>query len=458
MSRARAAIILAAGQGTRMKSDLPKVLHALGGRPMVDWGMALASGLGCERTVVVTAANAEAVQARVRAAHGDAGVAVQDPPRGTGDAARAAAANLAGFEGDVAIYFADTPLIRSETLAKMFAAREAGAAMVMLGFQAKDPTGYGRIILDGAGGFVRNVEHKDASEEERRVTLCNSGALVGDAKTLFELVAQLKDDNAQKEFYLTDVPGLARAAGMRVAVVEATEAEVMGVNSRAQLADAEAAFQKRARSAALDAGVTMIDPATVYFSYDTEIAPDVIIEPNVFFGPGVKIARGARIKAFSHLEGASVGESAQVGPSARLRPGTRLGPSVKIGNFVEVKNATFGANAQASHLTYVGDAEVGARANIGCGTITCNYDGYDKYKTVIGEDAFIGSDTALVAPVTVGARAMTGSGSVITKDVPADALAVARGKQMNVDNWAKSFRERKLAERAARGGKRKEVE
>lgn len=458
MSRARAAIILAAGQGTRMKSDLPKVLHALGGRPMVDWGMALASGLGCERTVVVTAANAEAVQARVRAAHGDAGVAVQDPPRGTGDAARAAAANLAGFEGDVAIYFADTPLIRSETLAKMFAAREAGAAMVMLGFQAKDPTGYGRIILDGAGGFVRNVEHKDASEEERSVTLCNSGALVGDAKTLFELVAQLKDDNAQKEFYLTDVPGLARAAGMKVAVVEATEAEVMGVNSRAQLADAEAAFQKRARSAALDAGVTMIDPATVYFSYDTEIAPDVIIEPNVFFGPGVKIARGARIKAFSHLEGASVGESAQVGPSARLRPGTRLGPSVKIGNFVEVKNATFGANAQASHLTYVGDAEVGARANIGCGTITCNYDGYDKYKTVIGEDAFIGSDTALVAPVTVGARAMTGSGSVITKDVPADALAVARGKQMNVDNWAKSFRERKLAERAARGGKRKEVE
>jgi bifunctional UDP-N-acetylglucosamine pyrophosphorylase/glucosamine-1-phosphate N-acetyltransferase len=458
MGRARAAIILAAGQGTRMKSDLPKVLHALGGRPMVDWGMALAAGLGCERTVVVTAANAEAVQARVRAAHGDAGVAVQDPPRGTGDAAKAASSNLAGFEGDVAIYFADTPLIRSETLAKMFAAREAGAAMVMLGFQAKDPTGYGRIILDGAGGFVRNVEHKDAGEEERRVTLCNSGALVGDAKTLFELVAQLKDDNAQKEFYLTDVPGLARAAGMKVAVVEATEAEVMGVNSRAQLADAEAAFQKRARSAALDAGVTMIDPTTVYFSYDTEIAPDVIIEPNVFFGPGVKIARGARIKAFSHLEGASVGESAQVGPSARLRPGTRLGPSVKIGNFVEVKNATFGEKAQASHLTYVGDAEVGARANIGCGTITCNYDGYDKFKTVIGEDAFIGSDTALVAPVTVGARAMTGSGSVITKDVPDDALAVARGRQMNVDNWAKRFREKKLAERAARGGKRKEVE
>jgi bifunctional UDP-N-acetylglucosamine pyrophosphorylase/glucosamine-1-phosphate N-acetyltransferase len=340
----------------------------------------------------------------------------------------------------------------------MFAAREAGAAMVMLGFQAKDPTGYGRIILDANGAFLRNVEHKDANEQERRVTLCNSGALVGDAKVLFELVAQLKDDNAQKEFYLTDVPGLARAAGMKVAVVEATEAEVMGINSRAQLADAEAAFQKRARAAALDAGVTMIDPATVYFSYDTEIAPDVIIEPNVFFGPGVKIARGARIKAFSHLEGASVGESAQVGPSARLRPGTRLAAGAKIGNFVEVKNATFGENAQASHLTYVGDAEVGARANIGCGTITCNYDGYDKYKTVIGEDAFIGSDTALVAPVTVGARAMTGSGSVITKDVPDDALAVARGRQLNVDNWARRFREKKLAERAARGGKRKEVE
>jgi bifunctional UDP-N-acetylglucosamine pyrophosphorylase/glucosamine-1-phosphate N-acetyltransferase len=458
MGRARAAIILAAGQGTRMKSDLPKVLHAMGGRPLLDWGIALSASLGCARTVVVTAAKAEAVQARVRTALGDGSVAVQDPPRGTGHAARAAETALAAFDGDAAVWFVDTPLIPSETMEKMFAARDGGAAVVMLGFEAKDPTGYGRIIRDADDNFVRNVEHKDASAEERKVTLCNAGALVADKKILFQLISMLTDNNAQKEFYLTDVPGLARSSGMKVAVVIADESEVLGVNSRAQLADAEAAFQKRARLAALEAGVTMIDPNTVYLSYDTEIAPDAIIEPNVFFGPGVKIGRGARIKAFSHLEGAIVGERANVGPSARLRPGTKLAAGVKIGNFVEIKNASFAENAQASHLTYVGDAEVGARANIGCGTITCNYDGYDKYKTIIGEDAFIGSDTALVAPVTVGARAMTGSGSVITKNVPDDALAVARGKQMNVDNWAKRFREKKLAERAARGGKRKEVE
>ncbi|MGE0597721.1 MAG: bifunctional UDP-N-acetylglucosamine diphosphorylase/glucosamine-1-phosphate N-acetyltransferase GlmU [Hyphomonadaceae bacterium] len=443
MSRARAAIILAAGQGTRMKSALAKVLHPMGGRPLIDWGLALASDLRCERTIVVIAANAEVVAARVRAALGESAIAIQDPPRGTGDAARAAGAALESFAGDVVIFFGDTPLIRAATLERMFAAR-TGADIIMLGFRPADPTGYGRILRDDAGEFVRNVEHKDATEAERRETLCNAGALVADKSALFQLLAQLRDDNAQREFYLTDVPGLGRAAGLKIAIVEAEdEQEVLGVNSRAQLADAEAAFQQRARAELMAGGVTMIDPASVFLSFDTRIARDVTLEPNVYFGPGVSIAEGARIKAFSHIEGAEIGAGAQIGPFARLRPGAKLGESVKIGNFVEVKNATFGPKAQASHLAYVGDADVGARANLGAGTITCNYDGFAKYRTTIGEDAFIGSDTALVAPVSVGKGAYTGTGSVITRDVPDGALGVARGRQANLEGWADKNRAKK---------------
>jgi bifunctional UDP-N-acetylglucosamine pyrophosphorylase/glucosamine-1-phosphate N-acetyltransferase len=441
MSRARAAIILAAGQGTRMKSELPKVLHPVGGRAMLDWAVASARGLGAERVVVVVGAHAPQVREHAAKAVGEGGVAVQDPPLGTGHAVRAAESALAGFDGDVVVFYADGPLVRPQSLASLFEAR--GSGLSVLAFRAANPFGYGRLIADADGRLLRIVEEKDASDEERRVDLCNSGVLCADAKTLFHLLGMVRNDNAKGEYYLTDVVALARSAGFATSIVEGEEAEVLGVNSRVELAQAEAAFQARTRRVMMEAGVTLIDPQTVFFSYDTEIAADVVIEPNVYFGPGVKIAKGARIKAFSHIEGAEIGESAQVGPFARLRPGTKLGPKVKIGNFVEIKNAVFGERAQASHLTYVGDADIGARANLGAGTITCNYDGFDKYRTTIGEDAFIGSDTALVAPVSVGARAYTGSGSVITKDVPDGALAVARGKQREIEGWADAFRAKK---------------
>lgn len=458
MPAPRAAVILAAGQGTRMKSALPKVLHKVGGRAMVDWAIDVASQLGCTKTVVVVGAHSPVVGEHVGARLGAEAVAVQDPPLGTAHAVRAAEAALAGFEGDVVILYGDTPLTRPETVAQLFEARAAGANLVVLGFDAEDPFGYGRLVLDDTGALARIVEEKDASEEERAITLCNSGVIVCDRAVLFSLLSMVKNENAKGEFYLTDVIGLARSSGFRAEVVVADEEEMMGVNSRVELAEAEHEFQARRRHHFMTQGVTMTDPWSVYFSHDTEIGNDVIIEPGVFFGLGVKVESGATVKAWSHLEGAHVGASASVGPFVRLRPGAKLGAKVKIGNFVEVKNATFGEGAQASHLTYVGDAEVGARANLGCGVITCNYDGFDKYKTIIGEDAFIGSDTALVAPVRIGARAFTGSGSVITKDVPDDALAVARGRQKDIPGWAQAFREKKLAERAARGGKRKEAE
>lgn len=450
MSRARAAVILAAGQGKRMKSETPKMLHKMGGRALVDWSIALARDLNCQRTVVVIPPNAAALEERVTSVLGPSSTAIQDAPRGTGDAARSAAGALANFEGDVVTYFGDTPLIRSETLARMFAARAGGADMVVLAFVADDPTGYGRIITNKDGEFVKNVEHRDANEAELAVTLCNAGAIVADAKVLFSLLATLRNDNAQQEFYLTDIPGMARSQGMKIGIVEAQQEELLGVNSRAQLADAEAAFQKRARDAAMEAGVTLIDPGSVFFSYDTVIEPDAIIEPHVFFGVGVKIGRGANIHAYCHFERTEVGPRSEIGPFARFRPGAKLGPKVKIGNFVEVKNSVFGEGAKASHLAYVGDTDVGPRANIGAGTIVCNYDGFDKYRSTIGADAFIGSDTALVSPVIIGDGAYTGTGSVITKDVPAGALGVARGRQVNLEGWATKNKEKKLAAKAAK--------
>lgn len=443
MSRARAAIILAAGQGTRMKSELPKVLHKVGGLAMLDWAIAAAEHVGAAKVVVVTGAHAPAVGEHVAKRLGPGATAIQDPPLGTAHAVRAAEGALAGFDGEVVILYGDAPFVPPERIEEMFAQRAAKSGLVVLGFEAHDPSGYGRLIAGGDGVLQRIVEHKDASESERAVKLCNSGVLCADARVLFQLLSMVKNENSKGEYYLTDVVALGRSAGFATHVLVGAEADAMGVNSRVELAAAEAAFQNRARLAAMEAGVTLIDPGSVFFSYDTQIANDVVIEPNVYFGPGVKIAKGARIKAFCHIEGAEIGEGATIGPSARLRPGTKLGAGVKIGNFVEIKNAIFGPKAQASHLTYVGDADVGARANLGCGTITCNYDGFDKYRTTIGEDAFIGSDTALVAPVKVGDRAYTGSGSVITKDVPDDALAVARGRQHNLEGWAKSFREKK---------------
>ena len=331
MSRARAAIILAAGQGKRMKSETPKMLHKIGGRALVDWSIALARDLNCARTVVVIPPNAAALEERVTSVLGAGSTAIQDVPRGTGDAAKSAAAALANFDGDVVVYFGDTPLIRVETLARMFAAREAGSDVVVLAFHADDPTGYGRIITDAAGEFVKNVEHRDANKDELAVNLCNAGALVADAKTLFKLLAELGNDNAQEEYYLTDIPGMARTAAMKVGIVEAREEELLGVNSRAQLADAEAAFQKRAREAAMEAGVTLIDPGSVFFSYDTVIEPDAIIEPHVFFGTGVKIGAGATIHAYCHFERTEVGPKSEIGPFARFRPGSKLAAKVKIG-------------------------------------------------------------------------------------------------------------------------------
>ena len=436
-------MILAAGQGTRMKSDLPKVLHQVGGRPMLDWAIASARGLGAERVIVVTGAHSPQVREHAAKLVGEGSVATQDPPLGTAHAVRAAEQAFAGFDGDVVVLYADAPLVKSESLAAMFALREAKGGMAVLGFTAPNPFGYGRLITDAEGRLQRIVEEKDATPDERAIRLCNSGVLCADAKALFQLLSMVKNENAKSEYYLTDVVGLGRSAGFFTHIVEGDETEVLGVNSRVELAEAEAAFQRRRRRAAMESGVTMIDPNTVFFSHDTEIANDVVIEPNVYFGTGVKIGKGARIKAFCHIEGAEIGEGAQIGPSARLRPGTKLGANVKIGNFVEIKNATFGPKAQASHLTYVGDADVGARANLGCGMITCNYDGFDKYRTTIGEDAFIGSDTALVAPVTVGKGAYTGTGSVITKDVPDGALGVGRARQVNIDGWADKNRAKK---------------
>jgi bifunctional UDP-N-acetylglucosamine pyrophosphorylase/glucosamine-1-phosphate N-acetyltransferase len=360
---------------------------------------------------------------------------------------------LAGFEGDVVVTYGDAPLVQPQTIARLFALRAERGGLAVLGFEAKNPFGYGRLLTTEDGALARIVEEKDATDAERAVRLCNSGVLCADASVLFSLLAMVKNDNAKGEYYLTDVIGLGRSSGFSARTALGEEEEVLGVNSRLELAAAEAAFQVRRRRELMLAGVTMIAPETVYFSYDTTIGQDVTIEPNVYFGPGVTVEAGATIKAFCHVEGARIGPNASVGPFARLRPGADLGAKVKIGNFVEIKNATFGEAAQASHLTYVGDAEIGPRANLGCGTITCNYDGFDKYKTIVGADAFIGSDTALVAPVTVGARAFTGSGSVITKDVPEGALAVARGRQSNIEGWADAFSARKKAAKAAKGGK-----
>ncbi|MBL8537171.1 MAG: bifunctional UDP-N-acetylglucosamine diphosphorylase/glucosamine-1-phosphate N-acetyltransferase GlmU [Hyphomonadaceae bacterium] len=443
MSRARAAIILAAGQGTRMKSALPKVLHEVGGRAMLDWAIAAAAAIGAQRTVVVTGAHAPVVGEHVARVLGPGTVAIQDPPLGTAHAVRAAEAALAGFDGDVVILYGDAPFVPAARIEELFATRAAKGGLAVLGFDARNPFGYGRLVRAEDGTVSRIVEEKDASVAERAITLSNSGVYCADARVLFELLRLVKNENAKQEYYLTDIVALGRSAGFVTHVVMGDEADTLGVNSKVELAAAERIFQERTRLAMMEAGVTLIDPGSVFFSFDTEVAADVVIEPNVYFGKGVRVAKGARIKAFCHIEGAEIGEGAAVGPSARLRPGTKLGRGVKIGNFVEVKNAVFGEKAQASHLTYVGDADVGARANLGAGTITCNYDGFDKHRTVIGEDAFIGSDTALVAPVTIGAGAYTGSGSVITKDVPDDALAVARGRQQDFDGWAKRFRDKK---------------
>jgi bifunctional UDP-N-acetylglucosamine pyrophosphorylase/glucosamine-1-phosphate N-acetyltransferase len=444
---ARAGIILAAGQGKRMKSARAKVMHAVAGLPIVGHVIIAMKAAGVERIVVVTHKGGDEV--RTFAEKMGAQSVVQDPQLGTGHAAACAASALDGFSGTVLISYGDMPLMTAETFNKSFAA-QAKTDMAMIGFRPADPAAYGRMILDETGLLDRIVEFKDADERERAVTLCNAGILAADAKNFFRWASKLENNNAQKEYYLTDVPMLAKAEGVMCAVVEADPGEMMGVNSRAELAAAEAAMQARLRAKALANAVGMTAPETVFLSFDTVLESDCLIEPYVVFAPGVTVHSGAHIRAFSHLEGADVGAGAIVGPYARLRPGALIEENVHIGNFVEVKNTRIEKGAKANHLTYLGDARVGPGANVGCGTITCNYDGFGKYHTDIGAGAFIGSDTALVAPVKIGDGAITGAGSVITRDVAPGALALTRAEQKEIPGWADNFRARKKAEKAAK--------
>lgn len=439
MSRNRfAAVVLAAGKGTRMKSGQPKVLHGLAGRPMIGHLMATVGDLAPERTVVVLAPGMDDVAAAISAE-----TAIQDEALGTGHAVMAAGAVLADYDGDILVLFADTPLLTVETLGRVLAARAAPShpAVVVLGFRPADPGAYARLIVDEEG-LQAIVEAKDASATELGVDLCNSGVMLiaGDQRALLQAIGR---DNAKGEYYLTDMVALARAKGLPCAAVEGEEAELLGINTRSDLAMAEGVVQDRLRARALEAGVTLIDPGTVWLCADTDLGSDVTIEPNVIFGPGVIVGQGATIRAFSHLEGATVASGVIVGPFARLRPGADIGEGARIGNFVEVKAAAIEAGTKVMHLSYIGDARVGPGVTVGAGTITCNYDGYVKSRTEIGAGAFIGSNSALVAPVSVGDGAVIGAGSVISEDVAPDTLAVTRAKQTAVAGWAKRKRAQK---------------
>ncbi|SDH47824.1 bifunctional UDP-N-acetylglucosamine diphosphorylase/glucosamine-1-phosphate N-acetyltransferase GlmU [Roseospirillum parvum] len=434
-----AAIVLAAGLGTRMKSRRPKVMHAVGHRPLVGHVLAalaaLPAGQRPDPAVVVIGPDMDEL-ARTVAPHP---TVIQAERLGTGHAARQALPALPESPGDVFILFGDTPLIRPQTLSAMLEARRAGPAVVVLGFRPQEPGAYGRLIT-GSHGLERIVEARDASPEELAVPLCNSGVMCLDGARLAGWLEGLGNDNAKGEYYLTDIVALARAEGLPCAVVEGDEEELLGVNDRADLALAESAFQARARNLALAGGVTLTDPMSVHFSADTRLGQDVTVGPFTVFGPGVTVEAGVTIKGFCHLEGCTVEAGATVGPYARLRPGAEIGPGAHIGNFVEVKKASVEAGAKVNHLTYIGDARVGAGANVGAGTITCNYDGFAKHHTDIGAGAFIGSNSALVAPVKIGDGAMVGAGSTITEDVPADALGLARGRQQVRPGWASRFR------------------
>jgi bifunctional UDP-N-acetylglucosamine pyrophosphorylase/glucosamine-1-phosphate N-acetyltransferase len=422
-------IILAAGKGTRMESDLPKVLHHLAGAPMLLHVMKSSATLEPERLVIIAGHGADAVGAVARDYSETAQVVLQSEQLGTGHAVSQAKLALADCTGDVIVLYGDTPFVRPETLQALLAARKT-ADIVVLGFQAANAGRYGRLVMQGSA-VSRIVEYKDASEQERAITFCNSGVICAKADVLFSLLEAVGNDNASKEYYLTDIVQLANDRNLSVAAVHCDEAETMGINSRAELAQAEASFQSRTRMEMMALGVSLTAPETVYFAYDTVLGRDSQVEPNVVFGPGVTVENGARIRAFSHLEGCHISSGAVVGPYARLRPGTELAENVRIGNFVEIKNARIEDGAKVNHLSYIGDANIGEASNIGAGTVTCNYDGVGKHHTEIGASVFIGSNTMLVAPVTVGDAAMTASGSVITKNVEPGALAIARSEQSN---------------------------
>jgi bifunctional UDP-N-acetylglucosamine pyrophosphorylase / glucosamine-1-phosphate N-acetyltransferase len=442
-------IVLAAGMGTRMNSDLPKVLHKVAGAPLLHHALHSAASLDPGRIVVVTGHGADLVAKAAKAYDDSAETVLQEPQLGTAHAVGTAAPLLADASGDAIVLYGDTPFIRPETLDAMRAAR-AQHAVVVLGFHAANPGRYGRLLTEG-DALLAIREFKDATDTERAVTLCNSGVICAEVKTLFSLVGAVGNANASGEYYLTDIVEIARARGLTAGVVVCDESETMGINTRAELAGAEAAFQARARAEALENGVTLTAPETVFFALDTHIGRDAIIGPNVIFGPRVTIESGAEVKGFCHLEGCHVSRGADVGPFARLRPGAELAEGAHVGNFVEIKNATLGEGVKVGHLTYIGDADIGEGTNIGAGTVTCNYDGVMKHRTIIGKGAFIGSDTMLVAPVSVGDGALTASGSVITENVPAEAIALGRAKQVNKPGLATKLFERLRAVKAAKG-------
>ena len=436
------AIVLAAGEGTRMKSARPKVLHAIAARSLLAHVLDAVRAAGGTQTAVVVGPDHGAVAAEARAVLPQAEIFVQSERRGTAHAVLIAREAIARGASDIIVIFGDTPLVRPQTLERLRAAVAGGAAIAVLGFRPTDPTGYGRLVTKG-DNLVAIREELDASPQERAITLCNGGLMAFAGPTALSILDRIGNDNRKREFYLTDAVAIARSMGLNAVALEVTEDEVSGINTKAQLAAAEAIMQQRLRQAALDAGVTLVAPDTVHLSADTRLEPDVVVEPYVVFGPGVTVERGARIRSFTHLDHAHVGPDAIVGPFARLRPGARLEADVHIGNFVEVKESVVEAGAKANHLSYIGDARVGTNANIGAGTIVCNYDGSAKHRTDIGKGAFIGSNSALVAPVTIGDGAYVGSGSVITRNVPADALALGRGRQTIKEGWAKRLRDLK---------------
>lgn len=446
--RSLAVIVLAAGQGTRMRSSLPKVLHPVAGKAMLRHVLDAAAELKPARCAVVVGKDMQAVAEAARPAH----TAVQSPPQGTGHAVMSAMPALKGFRGDVLVLYGDTPLLQAATLKKLVMARRARSnpAVVVAGFHPADPGAYGRLVMGARGELERIVEFKDASADERALTYCNGGLMVIDGARLPQMLKQLSNRNAKREYYLTDLVQIARAKGWGCRAVDVDEQAVMGVNTRAELAVAEMHLQARLRQAALAAGVTMTAPETVYLRADTRLGKDVVIEPFVVFGADVQVADNVVIRAFSHLEGARISSGAVIGPYARLRPGAAIGPDAHIGNFVEIKNGRIEAGAKVNHLSYVGDARVGPKANVGAGTITCNYDGFGKYHTDIGAGAFIGSNSSLVAPVQIGDGAMVAAGSVIVRDVPADALAVGRGRQSEVPGFAARFRAARSRKKSSR--------
>jgi bifunctional UDP-N-acetylglucosamine pyrophosphorylase/glucosamine-1-phosphate N-acetyltransferase len=442
-------VVLAAGQGTRMRSDTHKVLHPIAGKPMLLHLLDTVQGMGAEKVVVVLGKGREQVEAAIAGREGVM-TALQSEQKGTGHAVRMAEQALSGFEGSVLVTFGDTPFVTADTLNAMRDRLNANddPGVVVLASSPEDGKAYGRVILeDGSDRIAKMVEYKDASEEERAVRLCNSGMLAARSADLFRWLGKIGNANAAGEYYLPDVVNVAHDEGRHPVAIEGEPFETAGVNSRAELAALELDWQGRRRWEALEQGATLIDPESVWFSADTELGRDCTIEPHVVFGPGVKIADGAVIRAFSHIEGAAIATGCEVGPFARLRPGAVMERGSKVGNFVEMKKTVLGEGAKANHLTYLGDATIGAKANIGAGTITCNYDGFFKYPTKIGAGAFIGSNSALVAPITIGDGAIVGAGSVITKDIAADELAVARGEQRGMKGWASRFRERQKAKK-----------